>query len=274
MDDRRHQLVSLAQIGSAAALLLAVIGLGFALTHLFGLIGSADTAAAGSSLSAGGDPAPTGSNRVDLATLPLFGQAQRGLTLPLGSQTKLDLKLRGAIPGAQPDSGLAIIEVGGRQQHYRVGDDIGGASGQVTLHEVHRDHVVLARLGRYETLPLSKPEQSSSSTSRGAAVRPASRLPAINTALANSVKAMPHYENGQQKGFRIQVGPQHSGLLGRLGLRSTDVITAVNGIELNDPGRAIELSRQLQNEREVAVTLRRDGTVKNLTIDTSLLRDL
>ncbi len=262
----------------ALALVLSLLLLGWTLFRLIGnLLSPAETALATN---------PQGTNTLtqlgagqDPAKLPLFGRRQQAVAMPIGAtETKLDYQLRGTIPGVDPQQGMAIIEVNGRQRSYRVGDPIDEQQ-DISLYEVHADHIVIARPGRNETLPLSK----AASAGTNQPVRPrqsaaANNLPGTtpvfdNTALIQSIKALPHFEQGQQKGFRIQVAPQHANLMRNLGLRSTDVITAVNGVTLNDPTKAMELARQLKNAPQVEVQLRRDGAEQTLTIDTNKIRN-
>jgi len=279
MQDAEQQWSGLAQLASAVALALAVSCLLWAGYRLIQGLLPDNAPVSTSSIGAGSSPGTSQQGFEDLTQLPLFGRRQAAVSLPVGAQqTKLDYRLRGAIPGAEADQGLAIIEVDGRQRSYRVGDPIDSEQ-DISLHEVHADHVVIARVGRFESLPLAKPEAAAHRQPARSAVRPAiTRLPNAtplidNAQLIQSIKALPHFEQGQQKGFRIQVAPQHAHLLRSLGLRNTDVITAVNGIELNNPTKAMELARQLKNADQVEVQLRRDGSQQTLTIDTDKLRN-
>ena len=81
---------------------------------------------------------------------------------------------------------------------------------------------------------------------------------------------MPHHQLGIF--FRLQAG-RDSALMGKLGLRPTDIITAVNGIALNDPSRAFELINQLNSQTRFDVSLRRDGREMTLNIDANQLRE-
>ncbi len=278
MHDQRHQLIKLGQWGSALALALAILGLVWILIGIARDLRTPKTVSFAPNSAATGvaaDAVPVST----LASLPLFGQRASALSVPVASrQTKLDLKLRGTVPGTDPDMGMAIIEANGRQQHYRVGDSIGEPE-QATLFEVHRDHVVLARQGGNETLPLATQPAAStqrSSTRRsmpgGAMSLNRNPLPIDTRTLAQSIKAMPQFDaSGQQLGFRLQVAPQYTDLLRQLGLRSTDVITAVDGVALNDPRAALALTGKLRGTDAVSVTIRRNGADRTLTIDPSTI---
>jgi general secretion pathway protein C len=83
--------------------------------------------------------------------------------------------------------------------------------------------------------------------------------------LARQVNVQPVMENGRFAGVRLTVG-RDSDILSRTGLRSTDLITAVNGVPLDGPQRQPELMRMLQGARQLNLTIRRDGQVQTLTV--------
>lgn len=83
--------------------------------------------------------------------------------------------------------------------------------------------------------------------------------------LAKQVNVLPVMENGRFAGVRLSVG-RDSDLLDRSGLRSTDIITAVNGIPLDGPQRQVELMNALRDARQLNITIRRDGQTQNLTV--------
>lgn len=76
--------------------------------------------------------------------------------------------------------------------------------------------------------------------------------------LARQVNVIPVLENGRFAGVRLQVG-RDSDLLQRSGLRSSDLVTAVNGIPLDGPARQEELLTSLRSARQITLTVNRDG---------------
>ena len=83
--------------------------------------------------------------------------------------------------------------------------------------------------------------------------------------LAKQVNVLPVIENGRFAGVRLNVG-RDSDLLSRTGLRSTDVVTAVNGIPLDGVQRQAELLDALRNTRSFTVTIRRDGKTLDVPV--------
>jgi general secretion pathway protein C len=61
---------------------------------------------------------------------------------------------------------------------------------------------------------------------------------------------------------------KEAALLTKLGLKPDDVVTAVNGIALDNPARGAELAQTLQNAERASVTVRRGG--RPVTFDVSL----
>lgn len=83
--------------------------------------------------------------------------------------------------------------------------------------------------------------------------------------LAREVSVLPVMEGGRFVGVRLQ-GGRDSALVAQLGLQPGDVVTAVNGIELDSPARAAEIARTLAQARSAAVTVRRDGASRTLQV--------
>jgi general secretion pathway protein C len=76
---------------------------------------------------------------------------------------------------------------------------------------------------------------------------------------------LPVMENNRFVGVRLSVG-RDSDLLARSGLRSSDVITAVNGIPLDGPQRQVELMNNLRDARQATLTVRRDGQLLQIPV--------
>ena len=72
-------------------------------------------------------------------------------------------------------------------------------------------------------------------------------------------------ENGKQIGYRLQ--PQQEGdLLAQMGIKPSDVITSVNGIQLNNPKNGIGALQKLSTATEVNITVKRNGVEVPLNI--------
>jgi general secretion pathway protein C len=227
-----------------------------------------------------------------LQDLHLFGQAGSVAAAAIidAPETTLDLRLLGTLASDDPSSGLAIIIDGdGRESNYGVGDDLPGSA---RLHEIYADRVLLVRQGQYETLSLRDDQGNVSSRPRRGVTRGAT-LPQSQTRpmtpgirgvdwqavqqqyrmdpaeLAKNISFQTHTENGKPIGVRLQAGRDAAvaRLMSQAGLRTTDVITSVNGIPLNDPSRTFEAMSQLQNQTRFTVVVQRNGRAQTLNID-------
>ncbi|MBD8525224.1 type II secretion system protein GspC [Pseudomarimonas arenosa] len=236
--------------------------------------------------------APTSS--VPLAQWHLFGNAGAAPDLArlvqTAPETPLRLSLRGTLNIDATDGGMAIIaDEQGKEAAYRVGDSV---PGEATLTAIYAGRVLLSRAGRDEGLSL-RPDlgaaASDSDPNRRAALpgqRPTNApgfvnpqlsfgAPSLETLrartgtdiaeLAKQVNVLPVVENGRFAGVRLNVG-RDSDILVRTGIRSTDIITAVNGIPLDGPHRQAELLNALRDARQLTLTVRRDGQTQTLAV--------
>lgn len=71
-------------------------------------------------------------------------------------------------------------------------------------------------------------------------------------------RAIPNLVNGQIKGFVItQITPDS--VYSKLGLQDEDIVSSINGIELNDAARAIQTLNSLRNETHLEMRVTRNG---------------
>lgn len=283
----------LARLALAAAALLCIL----AAVQLFWLLLAGPTLPVPTPASepvatASDTPAAAGS----IANWHLFGSAE---SLPdavaSAPETELRLFLRGTLNEAVPEQGIAIIaDEQGVDRAYRVGDELPGGARLVA---VHAARVLIDRAGRREGLSLRSDLDAPTRSGGGSAALPGTRrsstptvyaeqqpfaLPPLNLGvpnleqvrdaalpdvakLAKQVGVLPVLENQRMIGVRLTVG-RDSDLLARYGLRSSDVITAVNGIPLDGPARQQELLDSLRGGRSVTLTLRRDGATQELQL--------
>lgn len=223
---------------------------------------------------------------------------------PMGApDTTLKLTVLGVIAAEDPKLGIAILrsdEAGERR--YGVGDEV--APG-VLLDSVLPDRILLSRGGVLETLRLPRellpgaagpasplpaaaapnaalPPAASGSTSANAPGQPfvtpniapagidwnqaMSNLKVDPAQLAREVSLLPVLEGGKMVGVRVNAGPNQA-LVNAMGLRADDVVTAVNGIPLDSPGRAAEVAQALSNARSATIEVRRDGRTETLSVN-------
>lgn len=228
-----------------------------------------------------------GVNFAAIAEAHLFGQytppADPQLAdLASAPDTQLNLTLLGVLSNGRDDkdrSSRALIATqGGDEQPYAVGDDV--ARG-VQLQAIFPDRVVLLRGGKLETLRLAKdstgvslaaspvsnessqPAPTAGSTSL-ADVR--SEILADPSKVANYIRVQPVNTGGGLAGYRIYPGRDRS-VFASAGLRPGDVVTAVNGVALNDPTRSLQLLSDLSQSAQVNLTIDRGGQAQNFSLN-------
>jgi len=199
-------------------------------------------------------------------------------------ETSLNLKLVGLMYSTDGNQARAIIETpddGARSfaVRERVADN-------AEIYSIERDRVILMHAGRQEALMLD-PEQNPSGNRAGTASQPvngpgnsqaatgSSRTnPATPGAVASKTtdelmrdfSVTPVMEQGELLGFRLKAlrNPER---MTEWGIDPNDVITAVNGIPLNAPGRIMVLYDKLKKQREFEITLNSGGNSRTIAID-------
>ena len=199
-------------------------------------------------------------------------------------ETKLNLTLKGVLAATPMDRASAIIAQGkaGKEDIYAVGDKMPGG---VSIKEIHAEYVVLERGGRLETLKLQKDSGVGQLGSTGLSSRkgsssnnfrtnrsPQLALKEIRTNILKDPTSFGEYalpvvvkENGKQVGYRLQ--PQKKGaLLKELGIKSTDVITQINGVKLDKQQNGISALRKLSTAKNLNIVVKRNGAEVPLNI--------
>lgn len=232
----------------------------------------------------------------------LFGEVQKQAPLATSKvteapDTRLNLKLRGVVASSDPKAARAIIADGkGVENSYAVGKTL---PGNAVLREIYADRVILEYRGRLETLRLPKEEivigfgpangntqvkgrsvqqrfsknistvgSNTVRSSQTSALLRQYREALINDpqSIMNLVSAAPVAEvgTGKLKGYRIGPGKDKT-LLRKFGLEKGDVITAVNGVALDNPIKALEIMRDLSNASSVSLDIERRGIRQSLS---------
>ena len=197
-------------------------------------------------------------------------------------ETRLNLKLHGVYATDDESKGYALIASGsGREKLYATGQSV---PGNAVLKAVFPDRVILDRKGRYETLRMVNTKASGASTyvprsssSGNTTVRKLgqdSRVVKLREEilrnprkLAELVRAQPAYENGVFAGYRITTR-RSDPVFEELNLRSGDIITEVNGIQIDSPQKGLQILQQLARASQASVTIKRDG--QYIQLDLSL----
>ncbi|MDT0498333.1 type II secretion system protein GspC [Algiphilus sp. W345] len=191
--------------------------------------------------------------------------------------TRLNLKLIGILANTDTHGSRALIESSdGQEKPYAINDDIDRG---VSLQAIFPDRVILSRAGQLETLRLDKDKPSAATDSRylpgqsggDNAVDVAELTQIRETLLADPsraqefIRVVPANVGGNQRGYRIYPGRNRS-LFSAAGLRPGDLVTAVNGVELNDPARALQLLGELSQATSVNLSVERGGQLQNYTL--------
>ncbi|MDH5734764.1 MAG: type II secretion system protein GspC [Gammaproteobacteria bacterium] len=204
----------------------------------------------------------------------LFGIYQQKADAPVqqdAPETKLNLVLKGVLASDPMKSASAIIAKGknGAEDIYGIGDNVASA----IIREIYPDRVILERSGRFETLRLPKefsdntliqmtePDLSddNNATTPGAILgNIRNKIIKNPTSFGEYAIPVPYNENGKLKGYRLQ--PQGDrALFDQVGLDANDVVIQINGVDLNDPAKGLKALRELQQAKQVDITVLRDG---------------
>ncbi len=231
-------------------------------------------------------PAPTASldnRRTDVAAIVaahLFGIYQPVAISTQAAReapdTPLNLTLMGIFAGTSEDFSRALIgQQGGDEQPYSVGDRI---TPGVVLQKIMTDRVILLRDGRLETLRLEKdrpstaeaptPIETASADTTGTQdlVKIRDEILRDPAKASEYVRVQPANQNGQLRGYRIYPGRDRAAFTGA-GLRPGDLVTSVNGVELNDAGRALQLLGQLAQSPTLNMTVERGGQTQTINLN-------
>lgn len=209
----------------------------------------------------------------------IFGvyQATPGADLANAPDTRLNLTLLGILAGRGPRDSRALISDGTEEKPYAIGDDVARGA---TLEAIYPDRVILMRAGKAETLRLNKDEPSLGGDVGQPVVAAAPPVPAEGSAtLATArdqvlqdpskasefIRVQPATQNGQMKGYRVYPGRDRQ-LFNSVGLRPGDVVTAVNGIELDNAQKALQMLNDLSRSNSFVLTVERGGQVQTVNV--------
>lgn len=191
--------------------------------------------------------------------------------------THLNLTLMGIFAGTTARESRALIaQQGGAEEPHAIGDDV--ARG-VTLQAIFPDRVILQRDGRLETLRLERDKPGSSevpyqplAADTNAAAGSVQELAKIRDLVLKDpskaseyIRVQPANQSGQLRGYRVYPGRDRS-VFNTAGLRPGDLVTAVNGVELNDAGRALQLLGELAQTTQLNLTIERGGQSQSINL--------
>jgi general secretion pathway protein C len=224
-------------------------------------------------------------NRISAAHL--FGQFQAPSAgamidkLAHAPDTQLSLTLLGILANSQNKrNSRALIAGGGEEKPYSINDAV---SPGVTLSAIFPDRVVLSRNGQLETLRLDKDQPNATDVplavadNAGGDSGTAESLAQIRSQmLSNPAKAQdyirvqpaPNATGNGQMGYRIFPGKNHA-VFNEAGLHPGDVVTSVNGVQLDDPGKSLQLLSDLAQASQVTLTVQRGSESETINVNLS-----
>jgi general secretion pathway protein C len=138
-----------------------------------------------------------------------------------------------------------------------------------TLQSILPDRVVLARAGKLEVLRLDKDKESSASAyvpPAPAAAAPGSLgLAQIRDQVLTDpnkagdyVRVQAANKDGHLQGYRIYPGRDRS-VFAQAGLKPGDLVTQVNGVQLDDASKALKMLSELKDVQQLNLVVERGG---------------
>jgi general secretion pathway protein C len=193
--------------------------------------------------------------------------------------TTLNLTLSGVVSSSLKDQGAAIIENSGKQETYGVGEKITGT--RVTLKEVYADRVIIKNGPANETLMLdgidySKPQSPGSvkiqrpekqrQTLSDDALQASRELQQQPANFTDFITIIPHRRGEELQGYRVSPGKSPE-LFTSAGLKSGDIVTEINGLDLTDMQQSLEAMHSLKEIQSLQMTISRDDELLTIYLD-------
>jgi general secretion pathway protein C len=210
-------------------------------------------------------------------------------------ETKLNLTLTGVVSSTDPKVGAAVVENNGKQNTYGVGDKIDGTN--ATLDQLYIDRVIIKNGLARETLmldgidfneanqireqgyrqqaqefdtpqgPVEFQMPDSDSDQSSASVREMrEQINQSPKGFTDFIAIKPHAPNGALIGYQVSPGKQAE-FFSNVGLRSGDVITQINGLDLSDPAQSLEAINVLREAQFLQMEVLRGDEALSLDID-------
>lgn len=205
-------------------------------------------------------------------------------------ETSLMITLKGVLAASTPVTGYAIIESGGKQVVYAVGDVIDNTSAK--LDQVFVDRIIIAYQNRLETVMLeglnySNQVETGVQRSRDKKQEKPTRIRKVynqdqqfkqrlqqkRAALLRSPKNVAEFlsispvrEQGKLMGYRLNPMKDRK-LFIDAGFRPNDLAKSINGYDLTDISQSMELMKQLRELKELSVVVERNNELIEVTLN-------
>jgi len=200
-------------------------------------------------------------------------------------KSNLPYKISGILYGGSAKNSLVVLE-GQNKNIFKLGESLplGG-----TLTDIQKNRILITNKNCPEYIDLNYPDtlnqrgsRSNQSSSGSAYKENGFERAGNNTTVTRSwinniltynfaktleeAKANPNLVGGQVKGFSItNITPDS--VYSKLGLKDGDIVSSINGIELNDAARAIQTLNSLRNENNIEIQLLRGGQTISLKVN-------
>lgn len=200
------------------------------------------------------------------------GRQPKKLDIENLKPTDLKLKLLGTVAGDKKEAYAVIEEAAGKRQNlYRIGDTIQKA----TLKMIFREKVVLRVNGKDEILGIEEirdsqktggfskrsiPESSQNITLKRSLIETA--VKDVNK-LMKQIRIRPHFTNGEPDGFRL-TGIRPNSIFYKMGLKSGDIISGVDGKTIESVDDALKFYQNLQSSPNMQLQIKRRGRMKTI----------
>jgi hypothetical protein len=224
----------------------------------------------------GGTPTPPESSRAQSTANPspspqslekFKAAAGRDAVLP---RTPQRLFLVSTSPGRSIGEGTARIGTDPEHPQTYVAGALLANGAQLT--EIHPTYVVLERDGKKAELHLKGGKRDSELAMLGGPppVPSTKEVTTVDDRLSGVIRSMPVYQGDVLVGLEVYAG-RNAGIFQQLGLRSGDIIVALDGAPVADPSDSLNLLRTLADGVAITATVRRQNTTTTVALDGTLL---
>jgi general secretion pathway protein C len=187
--------------------------------------------------------------------------------------TNLKLDLLGTITGDKKEAFAVIEDTATKQQKlFRIGDTIQNATVKMIL----REKVVLNVNGKDEILKIEKNREGPNNVNAQAAAfqtrgsqnvtvrrsQVESAVKDVNN-LMKQIRIQPNFSNGKPDGLRL-TGIRPDSIFYNMGLKSGDILMAVDGREIKSVDDAFKLYQNLQSSSNMQLQIKRRGQLKTI----------
>ncbi len=202
----------------------------------------------------------------------LFGDSGT-VSSSVSASSQGSIRLKGVFAVDGRTLSAAVLNVGGRDQAIRRGEELFAGT---TLAEVHADYVVISRSGVRERIDLDRFESRGAKQMNAANAAPVTQFRLNVASTGTNAYALSRQElngvlqdprqmaflgrigNAASGGVRVEDAPSGS-LLDKLGIKTGDIITGLNGQPVNSPGDLARLYQQFGTLTSIRAEVRRGG---------------